>query len=75
MDPDAEQAFAVVGLTDRLRDIIGGSGVYIEAGVVRYKERYVCDGIIAQAVWLGRNYLRSFGETFAQLKAEGKFFK
>ena len=75
MDPDTERAFGVVGLTNRLREIIGGSGAYIETGVLRYKERFVCDGIVTKVVWLGRNYLRSFGETFAELKAKGKFFK
>lgn len=74
IDSTADRAFGVLGLTQGIRDITGGTGLYIEAGVVRYRGRYVCDGIISQVVWLGPGYRRSWNETFKGLKASGQFY-
>ena len=73
IDSTADRAFGVLGLTQGIRDITGGTGLYIEAGVVRYRGRYVCDGIISQVVWLGPGYRRSWNETFKEIKASGQF--
>ncbi|HMS82536.1 MAG TPA: hypothetical protein PKD12_02665 [Nitrospira sp.] len=73
IDWNADRAFGVLGLTQGLRDLIGGTGVIIEAGLVRYCGRYVCDGIISQVVWLGPGYRRSWNETFKEIKASGQF--
>lgn len=72
IDPSGEGAYGVVGLTDRIRDIIGGTGAFIEAGLVRYRGRFVCDGLISQVVWLGRNYKQELNGMLAVLKAKGK---
>lgn len=69
----ADRAFGVLGLTQGIRDIVGGTGVIIEAGLVRYCGRYVCDGVISQVVWLGPGYRRSWSETFKEIKASGQF--
>lgn len=69
----ADRAFGVLGLTQGIRDIVGGTGVVIEAGLARYCGRYVCDGIISQVVWLGPGYRRSWSETFKEIKASGQF--
>jgi len=63
-----------VGLTDRLRDIVGGSGVVVESGLVRYRGRFVCDGLVKRSLWLGPNYKKSFNAAFAEWKAEGRFY-
>ena len=73
IDSTADRAFGVLGLTQGIRDITGGTGLYMEAGVVRYRGRYVCDGIISQVVWLGPGYRRSWNETFKEIKASGQF--
>lgn len=73
IDSTADRAFGVLGLTQGIRDIVGGTGVIIEAGLVRYCGRYVCDGIISQVVWLGPGYKRSWNETFKEIKASGQF--
>lgn len=73
IDSSADRAFGVLGLTQGIRDITGGTGLYMEAGVVRYRGRYVCDGIISQVVWLGPGYRRSWNETFKEIKASGQF--
>lgn len=73
IDSTADRAFGVLGLTQRIRDLVGGTGLILEAGLVRYCGRYVCDGIISQAVWLGPGYRRSWSETFKEIKASGQF--
>ncbi len=74
IDSSADRAFGVLGLTQGIRDIVGGTGLVIETGLVRYRGRYVCDGVISQAVWLGPGYRRSWNETFKVLKESGKFY-
>jgi hypothetical protein len=59
IDSSADRAFGVLGITQGIRDIVGGTGIIIEAGLVRYRGRYVCDGVISQAVWLGPGYRKS----------------
>ena len=56
VNPEADAAYAVLGLTDRIRDIAGTSGVVLETGIVKYREHYVCDGIVASPIFLGPNY-------------------
>jgi len=73
IDSTAERAFGMIGRTQRIRDLVGGTGLIMEAGLVRYRGRYVCDGIISQVVWLGSGYRRSWNETFKVLKASGQF--
>ena len=66
-------AYAVLGLTNKIRDIIGGIGAYIETGLVRFRGHYLCDGLISQVVWLGPNYKRDFNATLRTLRSEGQF--
>lgn len=74
MDTETKRAFGVVGLTDRLRDIVGGSSVSLKAGLVRYRGRFVCDGIVTRTLWLGPSYKKSFNAAFSKMKAEGRFY-
>ena len=37
VDQATNRAFGVVGLTDRLSDLLGGSGLWLETGVVQYR--------------------------------------
>ena len=74
IDSAADRAFGVLGLTQGIRDITGGTGVIIEAGVVRYHGQYVCDGIISEVVWLGSGYRRSWNDTFREIKSSGRFY-
>jgi hypothetical protein len=75
MDPDAEVAYGVVGLTNRIRDIIGGSGASIQTAITPYRGHYVCDGLISSVAWLGPNYKRSFNNDLARIRALGQFHK
>lgn len=73
LDPSGNDAYAVLGLTDRLRDILGGSGVSFRTGVVEFCGRFVCDGIVSNPVWLGSNYRKEFAARLSALKKEGRF--
>ena len=64
MDAETKRAFAVLGLTDRLRDIVGGSGVVLETGLVCYRGRFVCDGLVYKKLWVGPNYKKTSTQPF-----------
>ena len=68
-----EFALGVLALTQRMRDIVGATGVVIETGVVRYRGRFVCDGLVSRVVHLGSGYRRSFSATYRTLRATGRF--
>lgn len=70
---DAEAAYAVQGLTQRLRDITGYSGIVMEAGVFPLGKHYVCDGLVASVATLGSNYMASFREEYQTLRQTGRF--
>lgn len=72
IDAKRREAYGILGLTDRIRDIFGGSAVVFKGGVVEYCGRYVCDGIVANHVWLGPNYKKEFTSLLAELKKEGR---
>lgn len=65
-------AFGVVGLTERIRDIVGASGVMIETALVRYRGKFVCDGLVSRLVHLGPAYRRS-SEVYRGLRTQGRF--
>lgn len=66
-------AFGVVGLTERIRDIVGVSGVMIETALVRYRGKFVCDGLVSRLVHLGPAYRRSYAEVYRDLRTQGRF--
>jgi hypothetical protein len=68
------RAYGVLGLNDRIRDIVGGAGVVIETGLVQYGGRFVCDGLISRILWLGKNYRTDFTRTYQGIKSEGRFY-
>lgn len=72
--PENTAAYGVVGLTDPVRNITGGAGIGVRTGVMRYRGRYVCDGLLSGLVSLGKNYRKSFADSYRNLKARGKFF-
>lgn len=76
IDPALEKAYAVLGLTQPLKQVIGGSGASIHTGVMAYRGQYVCDGLFSgQLVWLGAGYKTSFSENLADIKKRQNFYK
>jgi hypothetical protein len=74
IDPKEREAFAVVGLTNRVRDILGGSAVAFRTGVVEFRGQYVCDGLLENHVWVGANYKREYAALLKELKEEGRMY-
>ena len=74
MHPTEQAAYAVQGLTNRLREVIGGTGALIEVGMTSYAGHYISDSLIAKVVWLGPQYKRELNEKLAQLRQAGHFY-
>lgn len=73
VDPSGEAAFGVLGLTERIKNIIGGAGAVVETGLIRYFGRYVTDGIVSNVVWLGPGYKKEYSSVLARLRKSGGF--
>jgi len=73
LELSGKDAYAVLGLTNRVRDLLGGSGVSFRTGVIKFADHFVCDGIVSNPVWLGANCRRDFSANLTKLKKEGKF--
>ncbi len=74
MDETCEQAYGVLGLTQRIRDIsVGESGVMMTAGLIPLGGRWVTDGLIENVLWLGPNIRRDFTERYRELRQAGRF--
>ena len=74
INTDGTSAFAVLGLTQPIKEIFGCSGLYMKAGVFCLNDQYVCDGLIANRVKLGKGYRDQFNEIYRELKSTGNFF-
>ena len=74
LEPSGKNAYAVLGLTNRIRDLLGGSGLSFQTGIVEFAGHFVCDGVVSNPVWLGTNFRRGFSAHLATLKKEGKFY-
>jgi hypothetical protein len=72
--PSEHRAYGVLGLNDRIRDIVGGVGVVIETGLVQYAGRFVCDGLVSRILWLGKNYRNNFNRAYQAITSEGRFY-
>lgn len=74
ISPEEREAFGVLGLTNRIRDLLGGSAVVFRTGVMEFRGRYVCDGLVESPLWLGANYKREYAGLLKQLKDEGRMY-
>ena len=70
-----KHAYAVVGLTQRLRDLFGCTGILVETAILPLDDHYVCDGLFATPVILGRNMLSDFRDLFSDIKDAGNFHR
>lgn len=79
LDDAATRAYGVRGLTQPLRtidageDYVMGSGLAMQAALVPLNDRWVCDGLIQDPVWLGPDYKRSYTESYTALRKAGGF--
>lgn len=73
--PDGFIAFGVVGLTQPLRNLTGGPGVLLEAGIMAIEGHFICDGLLGEVVTLGPGYQADYTPVYKELKAIGAFHK
>ena len=67
MDGD-KRAYGVLGLLDKLHRLTGGAGCIITTGVMRYRGRYVCDGLIIYGTAIGPAFRKTFDDTVSDLE-------
>lgn len=70
---DGLSGYGVLGLNDKIKEIVGQSGVVIETGVMPLKGNFVSDGLILSLADLGPNYKKEFNVKLRELKEIKKF--
>ena len=75
IESEGKRSLAVLGLTQPIKDICGCSGMYIKTGIVCMDGDFICDGLIANTVKLGRGLREEFNDVYRELKASGAFFR
>ncbi|WP_026434082.1 hypothetical protein [Paracidovorax oryzae] len=75
LDADLKNAYAVKGLTTPLHELLSGTTVVVETAIFEYKGEFVCDGIIADPVYIGPGIRADLNATYTTIKAEGRFHK
>ncbi len=73
LHPDGVVGFGVVGLTQPIRDLTGGPGWLVEAGLMAYEGHFICDGLLVEAVGLGPHLREDYNQAYKELKAIGAF--
>jgi hypothetical protein len=73
IDRMAQNAYAVLGLTNTIEEIVGAAAIALETAVLEFEGRYVCDGIVQSPVLLGPSYRRQFSAALADIRKAGNF--
>ena len=73
IDSAAENAYAVLGLTESIDDLLGGAAVAFETAIVPFAGSYLCDGIVQGPILLGPSYRRDFNAALARIRKAGRF--
>jgi len=73
LHPDGVVGFGVVGLTQPIRDLIGGPGWFVEAGLMAYEGHFICDGLLVEPVGLGPRLRADCNQAYKDVKAMGAF--
>ena len=74
MEQAGIHAYGAVGITDPIKDLLGGSGAMVETGLLLYDGRIVCDGLISPLAWIGPSHKRSFNEALSNIRSAGNFY-
>lgn len=73
LHPEGVVGFGVVGLTQPIRDLTGGPGCLVEAGLMAYEGHFICDGLLVEAVGLGPHLRADYNQAYKELTAMGAF--
>jgi hypothetical protein len=67
-------AYGAVGITNSIKELLGGSGALVETGLLLFDGHIVCDGLISPLAWIGPSYKRSFNEALSNIRSAGNFY-
>jgi hypothetical protein len=67
-------AYGAVGITNPIKELLGGSGALVETGLLFYDGRIVCDGLITPLAWIGPSYKKKFNDALSNIRSAGRFF-
>lgn len=73
IDSAAENAYAVLGLTEPIDDLLGGAAVMFETAILPFAGRFICDGIVEGPILLGPGYRRDLNAALVQIRKAGRF--
>ena len=69
-------AYAVQGLTAPIKEMCGGTGVFLRTGIIMLDDYFVCDGIMQEiADRLDTSQKQKCNEVYKEIKQEKLFFK
>ena len=74
MEPAGKLAYGAVGITNPIKELLGGSGVLVETGLLPYDGCIVCDGLMSPLAWIGPSYKRDYNETLSAIRSAGNFY-
>ena len=73
VEPGGIRAYGAVGLTNPIKELLGGSGAVVETGLLIYNGHVVCDGLISPLAWIGPSYKRNFNVALSKIRSAGNF--
>ncbi len=75
IDEKSENAYAVHGLTDPIKEVTSGASTFFEAGLFQLNGKYVCDGLASSLVYFGPGIRSSLNESLKAIKQQKRFHK
>ena len=74
LDPAGEVAYGTLGITEPIKELLGGTGALIETGITVLRRANRCDGLVSSLVWIGPSYRRSYNEALSNIRSAGNFY-
>ena len=74
MEPAGMLAYGAVGITNPIKELLGGSGALVETGLLLYDGHIVCDGLISPLAWIGPSHKKNFNEALSNIRSAGNFY-
>jgi len=74
MEPAGMVAYGAIGITDSIKELLGGAGALVETGLLLFDGRIVCDGLISPLAWIGTSYRRDFNKALSLIRSAGHFY-
>ena len=73
LDKTGSAAYGALGLTWRLRDITGASGMLLDTALLNYRGQIICDALMASVAMRRTNLRRDYNRLLTTARAEGRY--